>query len=457
MDVASVTRRLAALHEDRRWIIATDVAAASTGLVTALEEWGAAGVMVVAAQPGIGDLPDVPIAYTGTGSGRTGMEGMRRFDAAIAAPSAGVQTAVDDFDPAGDALVVVAPFSSRRDALGRRVYGPRPISQEQLEDKLLADALWDAAGIARAPSEIVPVADAGAAARDLAGPRGSVWVADNKRGWHGGSTHVRWVRTPEDVNEAIAWFGECADRVRVMPFLDGIPCSIHGWVTANGVAVLRPLEMLMLRRVDRTGLFYAGMANFWDPPWRQRCEMRRAARQVGVHLAARYGYRGPFGIDGVLTEAGFRPTELNPRLTAGHIAPAEAAGLPPGALFRAHIEGDLELDAVWLERKLLTAGDASRRGRGMALTGEPPPEEELDIRFENGTAVECTENDRQARLAAGTGPQGGAVLVRFEPGAIPPGPSAAPMTVAAIDLARTRWNLDVPPVAPAPDLFAGRR
>jgi predicted ATP-grasp superfamily ATP-dependent carboligase len=55
--------------------------------------------------------------------------------------------------------------------------------------------------------------------------------------------------------------------------------------------------------------------------------MRSAARAVGRHLIERVGYRGPYGVDGVLTSAGFRPAELNPRATAGHMMPVYAAGL----------------------------------------------------------------------------------------------------------------------------------
>ena len=48
--------------------------------------------------------------------------------------------------------------------------------------------------------------------------------------------------------------------------------------------------------------------------------MRAIARRVGAHLQAAHGYRGAFGIDGVLTADGFRPTELNTRMSAGATA-----------------------------------------------------------------------------------------------------------------------------------------
>lgn len=422
-------------------------------MVATLREWGAAGVMVVAAVEGVGELPDPPVFYTRT-SGPTIMAGLRAFDFSIANPSASVTAAVDKFDPLGEALVLTSPFSVLTEAFGRAVYGPRPPVQSALEDKMVVDDIWDASGIPRAPSEIVVVADAVAASRRVAGPFGSVWVADNKEGWHGGTDYVRWVATEADEAEAADWYSVRADRVRVMPFLDGIPCSIHGWVTHNGIAVTRPMELLVLRRTDQTGFVYAGFANFWDPPNRFREAMRSAARAVGEHLIARVGYRGPYGIDGVLTSAGFLPTELNPRATAGHIGPAQAAGLMAEAIARAQLAGDLELDADWLEETLLHAGDSQRGGRALMSLAEPLPDRKIDVAFIDGKVAVADEKHRQATIGTGTSPQGGIVLVRFDQERIPHGPSVAPLAVAALGFARDKWDLPIPPVEAAPDLFA---
>ena len=80
--------------------------------------------------------------------------------------------------------------------LGRPVVSGRPAAFVALEDKLLADDIWDAAGVARAPYDVVPVErDALAAAtRELAGPLGAVWSGDTKEGFNGGGDYVRWVR-----------------------------------------------------------------------------------------------------------------------------------------------------------------------------------------------------------------------------------------------------------------------
>ncbi len=457
MDAATLTAQIAAINRGRKWIATVDAAAAARDLVTYLQEEGAAGVLVVAAVEGVGALPGTDVFYTGriAGSGPTAMDGIRGFEAALRDPSDALVAAIDRFDPEGDALVLANPFSGISELAGRRVYGARPPAQAALEDKMIVDGIWDAAGVARAPSEVVPVAGAAAAAERLAGPMGTVWVADNREGWHGGANYVKWVRTAEDVTAMTAWFAAHADRVRVMPFLDGIPCSIHGWITSNGIAVLRPLEMIILRRTDGTGLFYAGMANYWDPPRRHREAMRTAARTVGEHLVERVGYRGAYGIDGVLTADGFRPTELNPRMTAGHAGPAMTAGLPAGSIMRAQLEGDMELDAEWLETTLVTAADETRSGRAIALLPEPAAPFTAEIRFTAGAAVSTDEATKEATLETGLAPGGGAVFVRFEPERTPKGPSVAPRALAGLVYARTEWNLAIPPMEPAPDLFAG--
>ena len=208
---------------------------------------------------------------------------------------------------------------------------------------MLADAIWDAADVA---ARAVPHRRPGRRRRrcddgDRASWRtelGAVWVGDARDGFNGGGNYVRWVRDADDLARRAAFFQPRCDRVRVMPFLDGVPCSIHGFVLPDGTAALRPVEIATLRNpVDRS-FVYGGLGTTWDPPAADRDEMRDAARRVGRHLQRAHGYRGAFGIDGVLTADGFRPTELNTRMSAGathgrrgrpavlHVAPGRARG-----------------------------------------------------------------------------------------------------------------------------------
>jgi len=456
MDIESLQQEIAEFHRGKKWIIVPDAAAGATPLVDQLSEWEPTGIMVVAAVEGVGDLPKADrIRYT-RAVGDTVMLGMRANHAAIENPDPDLLAAVDDFDPEHEALVLGPGFSRASILVGRPVYGARAKEWWALEDKMIVDRLWDDAGVRRAPSAVVPVAEAPAAATDLASDLGTVWVADNSEGWHGGGEYARWVRSADDVAPALAWFAEHAVEVRVMPFLDGIPCSIHGFVTRDGVSVFRPIEMVILRDADRPEFLYAQAANYWDPPVAVQEAMRAAARRVGDLLSSRYGYLGGFGIDGVCTADGFLPTELNPRLSIGHGLHSRAADMPLGSMERMQTEGDLEIEAAALEATLVAAATDSRRGGLlMPLTGEYAPAK-VGVRFIDGRAVVADmEDECDATMEIGPAVMGSIIIVRLDSDRTPVGPSIAPRAVAVFDLARDLWNLDLPPLVPAPDVCTG--
>ena len=65
--------------------------------------------------------------------------------------------AIEAFDPERRGAWVGGPFvTTDEPILGRPVLSGRPAAFIALEDKMLADEIWDAAGVARAPYEIVP-------------------------------------------------------------------------------------------------------------------------------------------------------------------------------------------------------------------------------------------------------------------------------------------------------------
>ena len=69
------------------------------------------------------------------------------------------------------------------------------------------------------------------------------------------------MRSASNAEEAVRHVAAHCDRVRVMPFLDGGPCSIHGIVFPDHIAASRPVEMVTLRRGRGTG---AGSSTFAD-------------------------------------------------------------------------------------------------------------------------------------------------------------------------------------------------
>src|SRR6266550_6271814 len=249
----------------------------------------------------------------------TATEQFRAEERLFADPPAALLGAIRDFSQGQEALVVAQPFSAVRAFGPFPVFGPRRAEWVALEDKTVGDALFDEAGVPHPPSLVVPV-DAGAlddACARLDGGPGTVWAGDARDGFNGGAEYVRWVRDASSRRAALEFFGPRCDRVRVAPFLEGVPCSIHGFVTASGVAVLRPVELITLRVDDERGLRYAGAATYFDPAPIDREAMRAAARRLGACLGERVDFRGGFTIDGICSADGWTATECNPRGGAG--------------------------------------------------------------------------------------------------------------------------------------------
>ena len=453
MDLDLIEQRVREITEGKRWIITPDAAAGATSLVETLKEHGAEAVMVIAGTEGVGDLPQAEaFHYTRTG-GTSMMTGIREFVASVENPSPATIAAIERFDPDGSAMVLRIGYLKYEELAGRRVYGARPRSWSEIEDKTKADALFTDAGVATAPHEIVPIRDASDAHDRLKGPLGSVWVADNKEGWHGGGEYVKWVRDDDLVGAATAWFGQHADLVRVMPFLDGIPSSIHGFVTANGVAVFLPIEMTILRTVHEPGFYYAQGSNYWTPPDDVTTTMRDAARSVGQLLHQRIGYLGGFGIDGVCTKDGWLPTEINPRMSLGHFLQGQAADIPLATIERALLEGDIEVAATDLEDAVVNAAATSRQGGMMFPLEESHEADSLQFSLDVEGAVAVRDDEESdGTMRIGPSAFGGIIMVRFEPSRMPVGPSVAPIALDLIDLARETWGVTIPEVTHAPDL-----
>lgn len=442
----------------RRWIVVAEVLQAATGLVAALRDHGAGPVMVLAGSSGIGPGPDgVPVALLGT-SGPSLMAAIRAFEQTLGALGADARAAIDAFDPDGTAGVIGSLFTAHEVVAGRRVHGTRHPSWRLLEDKTVVDALWDGAGVPRAPSAIVEVERAAlrAASRTLDGGDGVVWAVDNREGWHGGATGLRWVRSSRDVDRAVAELGKVAGRARVMPFLDGIPCSIHGIVFDEVTVALRPCEMVVLRRPGRLDLQYAGAASTWDPPPQRRAQLRDLAVRVGDHLRGAVGYRGVFTVDGVMTAGGFLPTELNPRYGAAADLLAAAAGVPLYLLHLAVIEG---VDAEWrpeaLAADIVAAADRARMARSFVVVPGPVADDEAAL-CRDGDRLRRVDDGEAAdvRVRVGPSPMGGGVQVLLASDRHPVGRSAAPTIAAALRWADAEWSLGVGPLEPAPDVTA---
>jgi hypothetical protein len=452
--------RLSGPRSGRRWLVATDLRQAAGAVVAGLRGLGANDVFVVAGAEGTGPAPDVPSAVVGV-RGEGMMGAIRAAEGALSALPADIVAQIDAWDPARKARVVRSLFSDDRAVAGRQAWGGRPAAWRAIEDKTTIDALWDALGVPRAPSTVVP-ADPGAllaAHAALDAGDGTVWAADNRHGWHGGATGVRWVNSAAAAADAAAFMTTEPGFVRVMPFVEGVPCSIHGVVTptaSGGLATLalRPCEMIVLRGAG--GRFhYAQVATFWDPPPADRAALRALARRVGRALHARVGYRGVFTIDGVMGADGFVPTELNPRY--GGAISRMSTTMPDLPLYLLHLaiaEGvPVPFDAEALEAWIVAEADAHRAGGAMAVVPRPVAPATLALVRDGGAWRDARDGEApHATARLGPSPTGGVVLVSFDGGYTPVGPPAGPRAVEVLTALDARLGLGLGPLAAARDV-----
>jgi hypothetical protein len=446
--------QLRPLFAGRKVIIKVELIVHATPMVAAVRDLGATDVFVLATSgPGTGPGPAEDqaqvLSLDARGDGLLGA--IRESVRIVGALPRHARDALDRFDPDRDALVVGDFLTESPTLDGRPFLAHRRPEWLALDDKTVVDGLWDRAGIDRAPSEVVdaelPALRAAAARLDRG--MGTVWAADSTDGWHGGAERVRWVRDDHSATEAATSLEQWATTVRVMPFLDGIPCSIHGIVFDDDVVTLRPAEMIVLRTTgDR--FFYAGCASFFDPPDADREAMRATARTVGAQLREEVAYRGAFTIDGVLTTDGFRPTELNPRNGAAlnMMVSKSTDGLPFQLVLDAVVAG---IEADWrtreLEELLLERADAQRAGgtgRVVPLVDDAPEPIRIAVdEAPDGSAARAAVEDEPAvgTMVVGPNPAGSYVMLSFDPSVVAAGPSVAPLALAFWRFADARLGL----------------
>lgn len=274
--------------------------------------------------------------------------------------------AINEFDPDNEALVLGTFLNEHAHIAGRKALAYRKPEWLALDDKTVIDDVWDRIGIPREPSIVVSAnkAEISNSFDAINKGAGVVISGDSRDGIGGGADGVRWIKTKEDLDASMPYFEDRCDQVRVMPFLEGIPCSIHGMVFDDYVASYRPVEMVVLREKETSKFFYAGTATYWDPAPEDREEMRSIAKKVGASLREDVNYRGLFTIDGVMTANGFRPTELNPRAGAGIKSLTSGfADLPLEMIAQAVISGaNIDFEPEALEKFVIEKSDEKRGG-----------------------------------------------------------------------------------------------
>ncbi len=434
------------VFENQRFLVAGDVMASILRLAKQIGDLGAERPFLLAAAPGVGEQPSEEEAVSRLlpVTGGHIIECLRRFEPLLAKLPEEIQEAVERWDPERRARSLFwFTFTDVPQVGGRPRYAYRPPAWAAIEDKTECPRFFDAIGLRRGPLAVVAADSAvmSAAARRLDAGSGTVWAGDASEGLNGGGLYVRWVRDPQTEAQACEFFEAHCARVRVMPFVEGIPCSLHGIVFPSGTSVFRPVEMIVLRGSDAR-LRYVGTSSFWDPPAAERERMRDLVRRVGEGLRQQVGFRGAYTVDGVLGEHGFVPTEINARI-GGAVNDLYGTNpeLPLHALALAATEGeDLDYRPEELERLVLDGADAKRAGSVRTVVSRKIEDGEAHhlVRHGKGFRDAADGETPDGVLAAGSNPAGGFLFYRPDPSRFEVGASMAPEAVAAL-AAADRW------------------
>ena len=137
--------------------------------------------------------------------------------------------------------------------------------------------------------------------------------------------------------------------------------------------------------------------------------MRDLARRTGEHLRATVGYRGAFGIDGVLTEDGFRPTELNARMSGGLASLARGVDGPLFTLLQTNlVDGrDPGVSAADLEAWALPRMDGARFAKPIAMSPRQVAADPFDVHVRwDGRRLSRSWSETGWQVSVGPNPAG---------------------------------------------------
>lgn len=262
---------------------------------------------------------------------------------------------LDMLDPDRTALVLGQNFHPHRTFGSRRFVGTRRPEWRVFEDKPAMWELLKADGTNLGPWRVVTAAAEVLidASREMDQGSGTVWAGDHREGEHSGGRHVRVVVTSPQAVTAAAYFASTCDRIRIMPLLDGTPCSIHCFVSADEIAPMWPARVDARLDVDSGMFSYVGADWTWSAPAQLVESAQRFAIQAGTLMREHARYRGVFCVDGVAIGDVFHPTEINSRWGAS--LTTLASKHPDVALRFVHAFLADGLEADWRLAELVTA------------------------------------------------------------------------------------------------------
>lgn len=323
----------------------------------------------------------------------------------------------DAFDPRREATLLFPDPLDPPEWGTRHRDGHRSPMLRVLENKTVVDSVWDAIGVRRAPSIVTDLpADLATLGLSVDAGAGVVCAVQSPHGTpSAGGDGIHWWHSKPPARADVAAKGT---RVRLMPMLVGLPIRLHGLVTGQDAIAFPPLELVAPIRVDRGTFLSVGAV----PTLPDHDELLAATGRAGEVLRGRLGYRGAFSIDGVLTAAGFRPTDLNTRLTSA----MEAA--PSALRVRLHLANVLARDGVDVDRETLSALAQNIFGApqtytlyGAAGSANDRPRDVL-VRWRGDRLVVAYDDQIHGRLAITPSLRGWLLTATLQRSNLPAGP-----------------------------------
>ena len=369
---------------------------------------------------------------------------LREYHKAIANLGAEHIVAINTFDPEKKAVVIGAFWFCLSSVAGRHVLGYRRPSWILYEDKCAVSEIWYKAGITQAKSEVVPVHSLHSGL-----PQGWAYPVvvsgDSLNGITGGGSHVRYVESDTQMQNILSFFALDCAQVRLMEYIDGISCSMHGFVLEDTVCTSIPIEMLVVPN-SRGKFIYMGAATHWEPIPAETSLLEDSVRNVGVALREEVGFRGTFTLDGILKGGVFYPTEINTRSGAGIFA-LYGAEHTKYYLLDVLIKDGQNIDWApsdiehWMQET--AKKQRSRRAWGAAsIEGECPNETHpVSFLIDTWCTVEEDEHDETAtKISISAGREGAFLMMSFAEHSLSKGELLNPYVQAAMKYSDAIWK-----------------
>ncbi|MFG1657656.1 hypothetical protein ACGFIY_14105 [Micromonospora chersina] len=356
---------------------------------------------------------------------------------------------VNRFDPDRRvALLVTDPLDPPVTGSRPRIGAKHP-SWSLFEHKSVVDVLWDSIGLPRAESVVYdepaslwqPVLAPGigiVSARQMCGAEPSAGGGD-----------IRWssagIPSPQAESPG-------RRRIRVMPMIPGVPCRLHGLVLVESTVAFTPLELLVPRRPADGTFLCAGTAPM---PVAQQRGLIELTRWTGEALRGRLGYRGGFSVDGILTQSGFRPTDLNTRVTSAFETappPLRVAVHASALLAREGLRG-VDAAGPGLAENVHRALNDAAEINLLTVIRQPTPVARRHVRWRDRGLEACRPDEAHGSVEVINGPRGTALRAQLARKHLPIGVSPQESVVVALRAADELLGTGIGDLQPPP---AGR-